>query len=48
LDPQNVGVKSGFNQPFLPPTLSNLTVYSFNTHTETGDSEAKENIMSAW
>jgi hypothetical protein len=49
LDPQNVGVKSGFNQQFLPPTpLSNLTVYSFNAHTETGDSEAKENIMSAW
>jgi len=45
LNPQNVGVKSGFNEQFLPPTmLSNLTVYTFNTHTDTGDSEAYENI----
>jgi len=38
---QNVGVKSVFNEQFLLPTmLSNLTVYSFNNHTDTGDSEA--------
>jgi len=38
---QNVGVKSGFNEQFLLPTmLSNLIVYSFNNHTDTGDSEA--------
>ena len=41
-------MKSVFNEQFLPPALlSNVTVYSFNTHTETGDSEAKESIMSA-
>jgi len=41
LSPQYVGVKSGFNGRVLPPNmLSNLTVYSFNTHTDTGDSEA--------
>jgi hypothetical protein len=41
LNPQNGGVKSGFNEQFLPPTmLSNLTVYSFNARTDTGDSEA--------
>jgi hypothetical protein len=34
-------VKSGFNEQFLSPAmLSNLTVYSFNTHPDTGDSEA--------
>jgi hypothetical protein len=41
LNLKNVGVNSGFNEQFLPPTmLSNLTVYSFNTHKDTGDSEA--------
>jgi len=34
-------VKSGFNEQFLPPAMPpNLTLYSFNTHTDTGDSEA--------
>jgi len=38
---QKVGVKSVFNEQFLLPTIpSNLTVYSFNTHTDAGDSEA--------